>query len=280
MSSPPLLAELARDLAEALSPLVLARRVGLTLDPWQERLVATTRPQTIALCARQSGKSTSTALKVIHVALTEPDTLCLILSPTDRQSVVMFRKIKGLYRQLGRPVAAEKENAHELELANGSLIVALPGKGDTIRGYSAARLLVLDEASRIPDSLYDAVRPMLAVSGGELIELSSPAGQRGFFYRDWIASEDDPAWERIGPIQADQNPRIDPDFLERERKALPDPIYRQEYACAFLDEVGAVFSLDQISRALADATVAPLFAPIAPTGPLADPSVTPLGIAF
>jgi hypothetical protein len=36
----------------------------------------------------------------------------------------------------------------------------------TIRGFSAATLIVEDEAARVPDDLYFSVRPMLAVSGG------------------------------------------------------------------------------------------------------------------
>jgi hypothetical protein len=43
-------------------------------------------------------------------------------------------------------------------------------------------LVIVDEAARVPDDLYRAVRPMLAVSQGRLIALSTPFGQRGWFY--------------------------------------------------------------------------------------------------
>ena len=56
--------------------------------------------------------------------------------------------------------------------------MALPGDEETIRGHSGAALLVLDEASRIPDVLYKAVRPILAVSGGTRMALSTPFGAR------------------------------------------------------------------------------------------------------
>jgi hypothetical protein len=43
-----------------------------------------------------------------------------------------------------------------------------PGNEDTVRGYSGATLLLIDEAARVPDALYAAVKPMLATSGGEM----------------------------------------------------------------------------------------------------------------
>ncbi len=78
---------------------------------------------------------------------------------------------------------AESETALTLTLDNGNRIVSLPGKEGTIRGYSGARLIVVDEASRVPKDLYVSARPMLVVSGGRLALLSTPFGTRGFFLR-------------------------------------------------------------------------------------------------
>jgi hypothetical protein len=50
----------------------------------------------------------------------------------------------------------------KLELANGSRILSLPGSERTVRGYAAADLVVIDEATRVDDELISAVRPMLA----------------------------------------------------------------------------------------------------------------------
>lgn len=274
--------DLIADLEEALNPVAMARSIGLQLDPWQSQLVGTAKQQTIVLCSRQAGKSTSTAFKVIHTAINEPKSICLILSPGERQSGLMFDKVKDLNRDLGRPIPSEKENEFSLELANGSEIHALPGKGDTVRGFSGVRLIVVDEASRVPDSLYSTVRPMLAVSGGEIVLLSTPAGKRGFFYREWERSLHNPSWERIGPILATDIPRIPASFLLEEKQALPAQMYQQEYLCEFLDEIGQVFSLEQIQRALSDPTVQPrgLFSMPSPTGPLSDPGVTPRLVTF
>lgn len=48
----------------------------------------------------------------------------------------------------------QTESALRLELQNGSRIISLPGKEQTVRGFSGVRLLAIDEAARVPDELY------------------------------------------------------------------------------------------------------------------------------
>src|SRR5207245_11315659 len=114
-----------------------------------------------------------------HTALYQPRSLVLLLSPSLRQSAELFKKVIGAYRTLDVTVPTEAESALRLELVNSSRIVSLPGTESTIRGYSGVRLLIIDEAARVPDDLYYSVRPMLAVSGGRLVALSTPFGKRG-----------------------------------------------------------------------------------------------------
>jgi hypothetical protein len=38
---------------------------------------------------------------------------------------------------------------------------------------------------RVPDALYQAVRPMLAASGGRIALLTTPWGRRGVFFEEW-----------------------------------------------------------------------------------------------
>src|SRR5262249_25704588 len=96
----------------------------------------------------------------------------------------------------------------------------------------------IDEAARVPDELYRAVRPMLAVSNGRLICLSTPYGKRGFFHDAWANGGDD--WHRI-EVPADRINRITPQFLEQERRALGPSWYLQEYFCRFEALQGLVY---------------------------------------
>jgi hypothetical protein len=179
----------------------------------------------------------------------------MIISPSERQSRETFRKIIDVYHALGRPVTADTENKLELELSNGSRILARPSGEGNIRGYSGVDLIILDEASRVPDDLYHAVRPMLAVSGGRLIAMTTPFGKRGFFYNAW--QDKMAGWQRV-KVTALDCPRISALFLAEERRTLPDAWYQAEYLCQFTDAIDNVFSHDLVMAALS-ADVEPLF---------------------
>src|SRR5205823_10174033 len=127
-------------------------------------------------------------------ALFTPAGLVLLLSPSLRQSGEIFRKVVHAWHALGRPLAAGRVNQSRLELANGARVVCLPGREETIRSFGGVNLLVLDEAARIHDELYRSVRPMLAVSRGRLVALSTPFGQRGWFHQEWVGAG---PWKRV-----------------------------------------------------------------------------------
>ena len=237
---------LSRDLALALDPVRFAEAAGMTPDPWQVRLLRSTAPRILMNITRQGGKSSTAGVLALHTAIYEPGSLVLMVSPSQRQSGELFKKALATYRALGRPVDAESESALQLELENGSRIVALPGKEGSIRSFSGVRLLLVDEASRVPDDLYFSVRPMLAVSGGRLVTLSTPFGTRGWWYEAWRGVE---AWERY-EVQAEECPRIPAAFLAEERRTLGEWWYRQEYGCEFLDAQTAAFRSADIEAAV------------------------------
>lgn len=235
------------------TPLALADRAGFVPDPWQRDVLASDAKRVLLLCSRQSGKSTVTSVLGLHAAINGG--LCLVLSPTERQSVELLRKAKASLAALNAQPDRESDTA--VEFANGGRLIALPGaKEGNVRGFSGVDLLILDEASRVPDELYASVRPMLAVSGGRLVLLSTPFGKRGFFWRAWESEQD---WQRV-EVTAYDCPRISAEFLAEERAAMSDLSFRSEYLCEFVDTDESVFASDLVHAAL-DADVAPLFAP-------------------
>lgn len=231
-------------------------QAGLTPDPWQQNVLTNRTRQMMLLCSRQVGKTAVASAVALNAALLEAPALVLVLSPSGRQSGEFVRAVKTLYGALSRPREVSKpiksvqdkadydssredwwaalpgrvqESALQLHLANGSRVIGLPASDGTIRGYSGVSLLVIDEAARVPDDLYRAVRPMLAASGGRLLALSTPFGKRGWFFDEWRGSGE---WVRV-KVRAEQCPRIPAAFLEAERKSLGPDWYAQEYECEF-----------------------------------------------
>src|SRR5437764_8952776 len=201
----------------------LMRNLGLEPDPWQVEVLEAGHPRLLLNCCRQAGKSTAVALLGLTEAVFVPYTKVLLVSRSLRQSQELFRIVTDFYRRIGSPLR-ERQTTEELQLSNHSRIVSLPCKEETIRGYSHVSLLVIDEAARVPDDLYRAVRPMLAVSNGRMICLSTPYGKRGFFFDAWANGGDD--WARI-EVPADRIGRITPEFLMQERRALGYSWFRQ-----------------------------------------------------
>ncbi len=239
---------IANDLAMSLDPVAFSRAAGIPPDDWQADVLRSGASRLLLNCSRQSGKSTTTGVLAVWTALYDPGALVLLLSPSLRQSQELFRKCLDTYRAVDRPVPPESESALRLTLENGSRIVSLPGKEGNIRGFSGVRLLIIDEAARVEDALYMSVRPMLAVSAGRLIGLSTPFGTRGWWYEAWRGGE---PWERY-EIPAAMCPRIPAAFLAEERRNMGEWWYTQEYECRFMEGQTSVFTREEVERAFAE----------------------------
>ena len=197
-------------------------KLGFPADALQARVLGTTSKRGLLNCTRQWGKSTITAAKAVHQAWSTADSLTLVVSPSARQSGEFLRKAAGFVRRLGIRPKGDGDNEMSLELPNGARIVGLPGNEATIRGFSAVALLLVDEAARVSNDLYLAVRPMLAVSGGALWLMSTPYGNQGFFYGAW--THGGPKWERTR-APATECQRIRREFFEEERGTMGDQAF-------------------------------------------------------
>ena len=209
--------KLADDLRYALSPAAFAEELlGLDLDPWQRDVLQSTGRRDLLNCSRQAGKSTTAAVLGLHAAFYRPESLTLLVSSSLRQSSELFRKLTDLRAALLVEPDLSEDNKLSMSVSGGGRVVSLPSSEATIRGFSGATLIVEDEAARVPDELYMAIRPMLAVSDGRLILMTTPFGRRGHFWHGWSEGRN---WQRI-EIPATEVPRISPEFLEEERSSL------------------------------------------------------------
>ena len=251
-------AEGMRDAARTIDAVEWVReRLGLTADDLQARVLRTATKRGILNCSRQWGKSTITAAKAIHYALHTTESLTIVVSPSARQSGEFLRKVSDFLRKLGIRPRGDGDNDMSLELPNRSRIVGLPGTETTIRGFSNVSLVLVDEAARVHDDVYLAMRPVLAVSRGSLWLMSTPCGKRGFFHEVW--ANGGPEWERFR-APATECPRIPKAFLDEERAAMGERWFRQEYLCEFGDTVSGVFGREFVEKAITD-DVKPLIIP-------------------
>ena len=230
-------------------------RLEFVPDAAQARVLQSGIRRGLLNCTRQWGKSTIAAIMAVHRAYFHDESLTIVVSPSARQSGEFLRKTKAFARRLGVSARGDGDNEISLLMPNGSRIVGLPGSEATVRGFSGVSLMLVDEAARVSDDLYRAVRPFLAVANGDLWLLSTPFGKRGFFWEEWANGGSQ--WERF-ELKGTECPRIPGAFLEDEKRTMGERWFRQEYLCEFVDVNDSLFDRDVIERAFSD-DVKPLF---------------------
>jgi len=198
---------------------------------------------------RQVGKSTVISLKAGEYAIKNPKKTILVIASVERQARLLFDKILNfLYENHKKLIKRGKDRPtkHKIVLTNGSVIHCLPTglDGYGIRGYTID-LLIADEAAFIPEEVWTAVTPMLAVTRGNIILLSTPCGREGYFYR---AFQDDNF--STFHVSSEECPRKDEHFLAQEKKRMTKLQYAQEYLGEFIDELKQFFPTDLIKQCM------------------------------
>jgi Terminase large subunit, T4likevirus-type, N-terminal len=227
-----------------------AASLDFIADDWQTELLRSSKKRIHVLAGRQTGKTAITTLKALHASLTNSDFLTIILSPSERQSKITFQALLRHYAAAGMP-CFKASTALTLDLTNGSQIIALPASEGKTRGYASVDLLLVDEAAQCSDALYFSCMPFVAVSDGSIILISTPFGQRGFFYE--IAANASPEWLRF-KIPSSECKRISPEFLKKSREEMGEYWFNSEYNVEFLAPEAGLFSPDSI-RAIFDNTL-------------------------
>tara|TARA_Y100000034_G_scaffold29397_1_gene35408 strand:+ start:7672 stop:9003 length:1332 start_codon:yes stop_codon:yes gene_type:complete len=163
----------------------VSEKMNITLDPWQEKFLRTTGDK--LLCTgRQVGKSVICGMDAGQYALDNPKKVILMIAPTERQAYALFEKtLDHIYRTDKKQIKKGKyrPTKSKINLKNGTIIWCLPTglTGLGIRFLTVHRLYA-DEASRIPEMVWDAVTPMMLTTGGDTILLSTPFGCQGYYY--------------------------------------------------------------------------------------------------
>jgi len=237
-----------QDGAYALDPVLWAREVlGYHPDPWQADLLRSRSRKIVLNCSRQSGKSTTCAALALHESIYRNPSFVLIFAPSQDQSSELMLKINEFKDGLELPSEYLEDNKLAVRFCNGNRIVCRPGSEKSARSFSAVSLLLEDEGSRVLDDLYNSIRPMLAVSNGRHIIMSTPFGKRGHFWHIWDQERD--LWEWY-EIPAEMCPRISKEFLEEEKRT--NVWFEQEYHCKFMEVTDSVFSYDDVAGAVSD----------------------------
>ena len=217
-------------------------------DKWQREVLEYDGNITIR-AGRQVGKSEVISEKAVRFASEHDETTTLIIAASQRQSSLLFEKVVA--KLSDEDLLADKPTMTKAVLKNGSRIYCLPtGRtGHFIRGYTID-MLIADEAAFIPETVWLAITPMIAVSRqtrgmGHIVLLSTPFGKGGYYYNSFT-DKDFRSWH----VSSEKCKRIPREFLRKEKARMSKTEYAQEYLGEFTDEYNQFFPTDLIKKCM------------------------------
>lgn len=218
----------------------------MELDQWQQEVLDCQSKRIAIRAGRQSGKSTVIALKAANYALNNPNKLVLVIASVERQAQLLFEKIHQTIYSIDKKAwkVNQRPTKQYVKLKNGTSIWCVPTgeSGYGIRGFTVD-LLIADEAHYIPQEVFTAISPMLAVTGGTFILLSTPKGANGYFY-ECFTDPNFTTWH----VSSENCPRIPKEFLDQEKKRMTKMQYQQEYQAEFLENIQKFFPTSLIKE--------------------------------
>lgn len=192
----------------------------------------------ILACGRRWGKTQCAVAEGIKLSLKEPKQRGWIVAPTYPLSQEDWRTLKEIAPTsvLKTEYKAERKfvfvNNSEIEFRSADNEAAMRGAG--------LNFAILDEAARIKEDSWNALRPALSDKQGKGIFISTSKG-KNWFYRLYLLGKKKTQGYESWRLPSNTNPYF-PESEWKEAKAnYPADWFSQEYEAEFLDDVAAVF---------------------------------------
>ena len=192
----------------------------------------------VVACGRRFGKTTLCAIVIVLRALSKPDQVLWIVSPTFPQTMYMWRKIKHLLPK--KFIKDIKEGEKFIEIINGSTIWAKSGDNPDGLVGEGLDFCAIDEAARCKEEVWEVLRPSLADKNGECWFLSTPKG-KNWFYQLYLKESTDPELYKSFCFPSHDNPLLPLKELESMKQETAELVYQQEVLARFIDGGGVVF---------------------------------------
>lgn len=233
----------------------------------QKRIIAGIHEHrfTIALTARQQGKTSCASGYLLWRGLFVPDTTILITANKYLQALEIMDRIRYAYQELPNHIRAGvvEYNKGNISFDNGSRIIARATSADAGRGLSVT-LLYCDEFAFVPPNkqveFWTSIQPVLS-TGGSCIITSTPKNDEDQFAQIWkgaTANTDDYGNLLPGGIGKNgffpifspwwEHPERDEVWAQPFRESLGEARFRQEFSCEFVTDDSTLISPLTLTR--------------------------------
>jgi len=198
--------------------------VGIRPDPWQEELLDSIEAPAIRRISVRSGhgvgKSTGLAMAALWFVLNRRPCKVVVTAPTSSQLFdAMFAEMKALANRLKPPydqLLEIKSDRIELKSSPESSFISCrtsrAEQPEALAGvHSENVLLIADEASGIPEAVFEAASGSMSGHNATTVLCGNPTRNTGFFYDTHNRLKDD--WHTMH-VSCVDSPRVSDDFVE------------------------------------------------------------------
>ena len=219
----------------------------LDLYSYQERMITSydSKRFVINLLPRQMGKSTAVAAYLMHYVLFHSDKTVGILAnkaPTARE---ILNRIKRMYENLPlwMQPGVKTWNKGDIELGNGSVIIASSTSSDSIRGFSM-NVIFLDEFAHVDHQIefWESTYPVISSGEESKVIITSTPNGMDLFYK--IYTEAEQGTNDFYPIKVhwSEHPKRDEKWKETTLKNIGMEQFQQEFEVEFMGSSGTLIS--------------------------------------
>jgi len=165
--------------------------MDINLDPWQKEILAC-KSKHILLCkGRQIGGTFTFARKCAERMISQKGCKIVVASLTEDQSQLVIAMVLAFLEQnhksyIKKPYSRNITKSI-INLNNNSGIISRPvgSTGNSVRGFTG-NVLYLNEASRMPEFIFEAAKPILLTTGGDIWMDSTPFGIGTYFHKSYL----------------------------------------------------------------------------------------------
>lgn len=190
---------------------------------------------------RQIGKTLLLINLLLYFAINKPRSTILWVSPYYSMAIKVLTQILDAIDGTGIVNEANKSEKI-ISLSTGTRIYFRSAeKPETIRGLSV-NYCFIDEAQDVfDDAFYKSILPTLTAVGRKLLIAGTPKRKTWFYtyFKRGADINQKKYYSYSAPSSV--SPYVDASFIEEQRRALPDGIFRQEFLAEWVDGEGAVF---------------------------------------
>lgn len=223
--------------------------VPFDMYPFQEEMANTISDNrfTVIKTCRQAGKTTTSAAVILwHVLFNESYTIAILANKLNTAREILSR-VQRAYENLPKWLqqGVIVWNKTNIELENGSQIIASSTASSAIRGYSI-NFLYLDEFAFVPrtiqDDFFTSVYPTIISGSNTKVVITSTPNGFDLFYKIWINSVEGRNEYQNFMVNWWDVPGRDEEWRQKTIANTSEDQFRQEFDAEFLGSANTLIS--------------------------------------